>query len=59
MPKNIRNMKGCGLEDFKVTLDTFLSHIPDEPKSTGLTPRATNQLSGKQTNSLIYQVVKV
>ena len=59
MPKNLKNMKGCGLEDFKVTLDAFLSHIPDEPKSTGLTPRATNQLSGKQTNSLIYQVVKV
>ena len=59
MPKNIRNMKKCSLEDFKMTLDTFLRNIPDEPKTESLIPRATNQLSGKQTNSLIYQVVKV
>ena len=59
MPKAIRNMKKCSLEDFKVTLDSFLKTVPDEPKTEALTPRATNQLSGKQTNSLIFQVVKV
>ena len=59
MPKNIRNMKTCCLEEFKDKLDTFLRNIPDEPKCETLIPSATNQVSGKQTNSLIYQVVKV
>ena len=58
MPKNIRNMKDCSLEDFKYKLDTFLSKVPDEPKSQSLTPGATNLQSGRQTNSLIYQVAR-
>ena len=39
MAKNIGNMKkkNCGLEDFKITLNTFLRNIPDELKSEGLT----------------------
>ena len=58
MPKNIRNMKDCSLEDFKYKLDIFLSKVPDEPKSQSLTPGATNLQTGRQTNSLIYQVAR-
>ena len=56
MPKNIRNMTYCSLEEFKDILDKFLRNIPDEPKCETLIPSATNQISGKQTNSLKYQV---
>ena len=59
MPKTLRNMTNCSLEEFKESLDTFLKNVPDEPKSESLTPRATNHISGRQTNSLIYQVAKV
>ena len=59
MPKNIRNINNCSLEDFKCQLDAFLNKVPDEPKSQDLIPRATNIISGKQTNSLIYQVAKI
>ena len=59
MPKNIRNIKNCFLEDFKCQLDVFLNKVPDEPKSQDLIPRATNIISGKQTNSLIYQVARI
>ena len=58
MPKHIRNKKNCSLEDFKLLLDTYLEKVPDEPKTTSLTPRATNLLSGRQTNSIIYQVAR-
>ena len=59
MPKTLRNMTNCSLEEFKESLDTFLKNVPDEPKSESLTPRATNHISGRQTNSLIYQLAKV
>ena len=44
--------------DFKQTLDQFLSKVPDEPKADGLIPGAVDGLSGKQTNTLIYQVAR-
>ena len=40
------------------TLDHFLSKVPDEPKADGLIPGAVDGLSGKQTNTLIYQVAR-
>ena len=58
MPKAIRNKKNCCLEDFKLLLDTYLEMVPDEPKTPSLIPCATNLLSGKQTNSIIYQVAR-
>ena len=58
MPKSLRNTRNCSIEDFKMKLDLFLTKVPDEPKSDGLTPGASNQISGKQTNSLIYQVTR-
>jgi hypothetical protein len=58
MPKSLRNTRNCSIEEFKMKLDLFLTKVPDEPKSDGLTPGASNQISGKQTNSLIYQVAR-
>ena len=57
LPKNVRNFKG-NQDDFKQILDQFLSKIPDEPKTEGLIPGAVDQISGKQTNTLIYQVTR-
>ena len=58
LPKSLRNIKNCSIEDFKMKLDLFLTKVPDEPKTDGLTPGASNQISRKQTNSLIYQVAR-
>ena len=58
VPKDIRNMSNCGLEDFKLKLDQFLTKVPDEPKGEGLIPGATNPFTGRQTNSLIHQVTR-
>ena len=59
MPKIIRNMKNCSLEDFKCQLDIFLNKVPDEPKGQHLIPGAVNLTSGRQTNSLAYQVARI
>ena len=57
VPKNVRNFRGTQI-GFKETLDRFLSKVPDEPKADGLIPGAVDELSGKQTNTLIYQVAR-
>ena len=56
LPKEIRNKKGCGVEEFKENLDKFLLQtilqtIPDEPKIGGAMP-----LNIKQSNSIIHQL---
>merc|ERR1712004_70129 len=56
--KNVRNVKNCGIEQFKEALDNFLSKVPDEPKTDGLTPGATDLISGRATNSLEYQCAR-
>ena len=58
VPKDIRNMSNCGLEDFRLKLDQFLTKVPDEPKGEGLIPGATNPFTGRQTNSPIHQVTR-
>ena len=58
LPKNLRNVRNCGLDQFKELLDCFLTKVPDEPKADGLIPGAVDELSGKQTNTLIYQVAR-
>ena len=59
IPKSIRNLKNCDLSVFKEKLDLFSVKVPDEPKTRTLTPGATNTLTGKQTNSIIYQVANI
>ena len=48
------------LEDLKMISNKyqFLSKVPDEPKADGLIPGAVDGLTGKQTNTLIYQVAR-
>ena len=57
LPKNVRNFKG-NQDDFKQILDQFLAEVPDEPKADSLIPGAVDQVNGKQTNTLIYQVAR-
>ena len=56
LPRKLRNMKGCPVEDFKACLDKFLEGVPDEPNVSNLLPRATNQVTGKASNSLVDQI---
>ena len=58
VPKDIRNMRKCWLEDFKLRLDFFLTKEPDEPKGEGLIQGATNPFTGRCTNSLVDQVAR-
>ena len=46
------------VSDNETTAQKFLAKIPDEPKTEGLIPGAVDQISGKQTNTLIYQVTR-
>ena len=55
LPRNMRNVENCSLEQFKELLDCFLSKVPDEPKTENLTPGATDVMTGKATNSLEFQ----
>ena len=52
IPKKIRNtMKDQ--DHFKASLDEFLSSVPDQPRIGSLVPSATDQLTGRQSNSLL------
>ena len=53
MPKEVRNISCCGVEDFKKKLDSYLNTIPDEPKIGGLMPQ-----NCYQSNSILYQVAR-
>ena len=50
MPKNLT------LDEFKQKSDKFLSSIPDEPHIGDQTPRASNIITAKPSNSIIDQV---
>ena len=52
LPLKIRNMK-YNQEDFKIELDNYLCSVPDQPRMGSLVPAATDQLSGRQSNSLM------
>ena len=58
LPSKIRNMTKCSVDEFKFSLDQYLTKIPDEPNVPGVeyTPTACSQVSGKPSNSLIDQV---
>ena len=56
LPKNLRNLKNCSLGQFKELLDCFLAKVPDEPKAEGLTPGATDVITGRATNTLEFQI---
>ena len=52
LPKKIREIK-YNHEEFKEALDVFLSGVPDQPRIGSLVPTATDQMSGRQSNSLL------
>ena len=52
MPSKLQNLSGCPFEVFKANLDRFLEKVPDEPKTSSLTPRAINMISGRPSNAL-------
>ena len=56
LPKQIRNIRNCSVDDFKTSLDQFLEKIPDEPKVSNLVPRASNQVTARASNSLLDQI---
>ena len=55
LPANIRDLTGCSVEAFKNHLDIYLSTLPDEPSCDLLQPSAVNQITGRQSNSIIDQ----
>ena len=60
LPKQLRDMTYCSIEEFKFVLDNFLSLLPDQPNIPGaqFTPGATDMYSGKPSNYLIDQIRK-
>ena len=40
-------------DDFKEALDKYLSSVPDQPRMGSLIPEATDQPTGRQSNSLL------
>ena len=54
LPKYLRNMTKCTMDDFKERLDLYLGQIPDEPSVPGLTPGACSP-DGRPSNSLLHQ----
>ena len=55
LPREIKDMSGCGLEKFKEALDNFLTEIPDEPPAPGLIPGACS-VDALPSNSLLDQI---
>ena len=55
LPKYIRDLTKCSIDEFKHEVDKFLQTIPDEPKCPGLTPVAQRP-DGVHSNSLLHQV---
>ena len=56
LPEKVRNKTKCSIEDFKETLDLFLTQITDEPKIGSLVPACCDQVTGAPSNSLVDQV---
>ena len=55
LPRELRNMTKCGVDDFKSKLDEFLNKIPDQPRCPEMIPVAMTP-EGIHSNSLINQV---
>ena len=54
LPKEIRNLRNVGVEEFKEQLDILLSTVPDEPKIGGAMP-----LNSEKSNSITHQIKRV
>ena len=56
-PKHVRNLTKCSTEDFKKSLDEYLSSVYDEPAFAGCVPRGIGE-DGRASNSVIHQMIK-
>ena len=52
IPKEISEIR-IYQDEFKEALDIYLSTIPDQPRIGSLVPQATDQWTGRQSNSLL------
>ena len=52
IPKEIREIR-IHQDEFKEALEIYLSTIPDQPRIGSLVPQATDQWTGRQSNSLL------
>ena len=57
LPKSIRNLTKCSVDEFKSQLDQYLMTVPDEPQMDGLNPNASDDSGtiGRYSNSLLFQ----
>ena len=49
LPKHLRGLTGCSVDQFKAQLDRFLASVPDEPPMPGY-------ITVAESNSLLHQV---
>ena len=56
LPKTLRNLSKCSIDDFKIKLDKYLETVPDQPKTSDLTPFASNQFDARPSNSIVDQI---
>ena len=57
IPKHVRNLTKCSTEDFKKSLDEYLSSVYDEPAFAECVPRGIGE-DGRASNSVIHQMIK-
>ena len=50
LPREIRDMSDCPINEFKATLDIFLAGVPDKPFLAGITPNPNME----NNNSLVH-----
>ena len=55
LPKKLRDLTKISIDEFKASLDQYLSSLPDEPKVSGYTPSACSQVDASPSNSIIDQ----
>ena len=53
MPAKIRNLKNCGVDEFKIELDQFIAQIPDQTVIGKLVPTICDPITMKPTNSIL------
>ena len=53
LPKEVRNLFRCSIDDLKAKLEKFLRCVTDKPKTHGLVSEASNQCSAIPSNSLV------
>ena len=58
IPKNIRNLTGCGQEEFKEQLDIYLGTLQDQPASPRWIPQGVTE-AGTPSNSILHQKEKL